>query len=396
VDFDPELYTRWVQYGALSPIFRTHSAKNALLNKEIWNFRGDFFNAQHDAIRLRYTLAPYIYTMARKAYETGISLCRPMYYDYPEKDEAYRFDRQYQFGDDILVAPIGAPAVNGYSKVKVWLPEGNNWYEWHTGTILTGGQVIERDFAIDEYPVFVKAGAIIPMYGSEVMNLEENPDRLKLGIFPGGVSSGQLYEDEGNNKDYVSHCAYTNFKTRRLTDSSLEITLDPVKGSYPGMKNKRSYLITLFGSAMPESVIADGRTINWQSADQENSWSYNGDELSANINIAAVDVNKGLTLRINFGKNNNVEINNGLRGKFKRLIRASTDLKYKKSTLVLPGAIGNAVETNRKLEYDPKNFSQIIQQFNTDYSRIPENIKMLNLDKDIGNWYLSYLGLNKE
>ncbi len=104
---------------------------------------------------------------------------------------------------------------------------------------------------------------------------------------------------------------------------------------------------------MPESVIANGRNIKWQSADQENSWSYNGDELSANINIAGVDVDKGLTVRINFGKNQDVEINNGLRVKFKRLIKATTELKYKKSTLVLPGAIGNAVETNRKLEYDP-------------------------------------------
>lgn len=391
-DFDPELYTRWMQYGALSPIFRTHSAKNATLNKEIWNFRGDFFTAQHDAIRLRYTLAPYIYTMARKTYDTGISLCRPMYYDYPEKDEAYRFDRQYMFGDDILVAPIGTPTINGFSKIKVWLPGGNDWYEWHTGTILAGGRVIERDFAIDEYPIFVKAGAIIPMYGNEVMNLEENPDRLKLGIFPGGVSSGQLYEDQGNTKDYVSNCAYTGFKTRRLSDHSLEIILEPVKDTYPGMKNKKDYLITLFGSAMPESVTVNGEEVNWQGTDQGNFWDYNGDELSANLHIAKVDVDRKLTVLVNFGRNKDVELNTGLRGKFKRLSRATNDLKYKVSTLVLPKTVGTAVETNRKLAYDPKNFSQIIKQFNINYSRIPESIKALNLNKDIENWYLRYLG----
>lgn len=391
-DFDPELYTRWMQYGALSPIFRTHSAKNATLNKEIWNFRGDFFTAQHDAIRLRYTLAPYIYTMARKTYDTGISLCRPMYYDYPEKDDAYRFDRQYMFGDDILVAPIGTPTTNGFSKIKVWLPEGNDWYEWHTGTILAGGKVIERDFAIDEYPIFVKAGAIIPMYGNEVMNLEENPDRLKLGIFPGGVSSGQLYEDQGNDKDYAGNCAYTGFKTRRLSDHLLEIILEPVKGTYPGMKNKKDYLITLFGSAMPESVTVNGETVNWQRTDRGNSWDYNGDELSANINIAEVEVDRKLTVLVDFGRNKDVEINNGLRGKFKRLNSATTDLKYKVSTLVLPKTVGIAVETNRKLEYDPKNFFDIITQFNINYSGIPESIKALNLNKDIENWYLRYLG----
>jgi len=391
-DLDPELYTRWMQYGALSPIFRTHSTKRATLNKEIWNFRGDFFKAQHDAIRLRYTLAPYIYTMARKTYDTGISLCRPMYYDYPENDEAYSFDRQYQFGDDILVAPIGTPAINGFSKIKVWLPEGNDWYEWHTGTILTGGQIIERKFAIDEYPIFVKAGAIIPMYNNEVMNLEENPDTLKLGIFPGGISSGQLYEDQGNNKDYVSDYAYTSFRTKKLSDNSLEITVDPVNGSYPTMKNNKDYLITLFGSVMPESVFVNGEKVNWQPTAKGNSWSYNGDELSANISLAKIDVTSKLTVLVNFGKNKDVEINNGLIGKFKRLNIATTDLKYKVSTLVLPRSVGNAVETNRKLEYDPKGFSKIIEQFNTDYSNIPESIKVLNLDKDIENWYLTHLG----
>ena len=71
------------------------------------------------------------------------------------------FRNQYLFGDDILVAPITAPGKDGYATLKVWLPEGD-WYEWQTGTMLAGGRVVERTFALDEYPVYVKAGAVLP------------------------------------------------------------------------------------------------------------------------------------------------------------------------------------------------------------------------------------------
>lgn len=105
--------------------------------KEIWRYRDEYFDALYNAVRLRYQLVPYIYTMARETYETGVSLCRPMYYDYPEDERAYTYSRQYMFGDNILVAPIGAPMENGVSDVKVWLPAGNDWYEAY-------GHVIER------------------------------------------------------------------------------------------------------------------------------------------------------------------------------------------------------------------------------------------------------------
>lgn len=88
---DPEMYVRWMQFGALSPIMRTHSQKNANMNKEPWGFDAEYCGILRETIRQRYKMAPYIYTMARKAYDEGLSLCRPMYYDYPEHKEAYDF-----------------------------------------------------------------------------------------------------------------------------------------------------------------------------------------------------------------------------------------------------------------------------------------------------------------
>ena len=118
---DPEMYTRWLQFGALSPIMRTHSQKGAKLNKEPWVFDKEYCDIIRETIRQRYVMAPYIYTMARKGYDDGLSLCRPMYYDYPENKEAYDFGNEYMFGDDVLVAPVTTPAKDGYAQVRVWL-----------------------------------------------------------------------------------------------------------------------------------------------------------------------------------------------------------------------------------------------------------------------------------
>ena len=106
---DPEMYTRWLQFGALSPIMRTHSQKSAGLNKEPWVFNKRYCDILRKTIRQRYEMAPYIYTMARKGYDEGLSLCRPMYYDYPESKEAYEFRIENMYRDNILVAPAKPP-----------------------------------------------------------------------------------------------------------------------------------------------------------------------------------------------------------------------------------------------------------------------------------------------
>ena len=121
---DRELFVRWMQFGAFSAIMRTHSMKSAAMNKEPWAFSQEYFDVLRQTILMRYKVAPYVYTMARKTYDDGISLCRPMYYDYPDAQEAYSFKGQYMFGDDMLVAPVTSPMKEGYATVKVWLPEG--------------------------------------------------------------------------------------------------------------------------------------------------------------------------------------------------------------------------------------------------------------------------------
>jgi len=157
--YDTELYLRWLQFGVFSPIMRVHSTKDASIQKEPWLLSDTAQQVIHDAVALRQRLRPYIEQMAQVAHETGISLCRPLYYDYPQAEEAYekRWRNEYMFGDDILVAPITQPMENSLSTLKIWLPEGE-WVDVVSGETISGNQVIERSYRINQYPVFCKPG----------------------------------------------------------------------------------------------------------------------------------------------------------------------------------------------------------------------------------------------
>jgi len=377
---DPELYTRWMQYGALSPIFRTHSSKNSLLNKEPWNFSGIYGDAINQAIRLRYELAPYIYTMARETYDSAIGLCRPLYYDYPGSENAYTFKTEYQFGDDLLVAPIGTPADNGITVKKVWLPEGNDWYEWNTGTLLKGGSIPDRSFSIDEYPLYVKAGAIIPMNGDTTQNLDGQPGTVHLGIFPGAAGKGRLYEDEGDNKDYAKKYSITSFSTTLDDNGNTSLTVAPVKGDFKGMRKTRNYVISFYGRVMPASISVSGQPVPYTPEGKSAHWYYDGRQMSINLFIPDVDVNTGKQIVVRFKKVDQPDIN-GLPEKLKRLYDVTEKLKYEDAFVVLPHRLAEMEELNRALEYYPDKYTQLVNNFNRDYPLLPAMIQ----DSRLGN-----------
>lgn len=394
---DPELQTRWLQYGVFNPIFRTHSAKSAFLNKEVWNFRGDYFQAQYEAIQLRYALAPYIYTMARKTYDSALSICRPMYYDYPRQNQAYQFNRQYMFGDDMLIAPIGAPAENGVSNITVWLPAGSDWFEWHTGTLLKGGQVLQREFLTDQYPVYIKAGAIVPMYNNAVKNLEENPENITITVFPGEKGAGVLYEDAGNDQDYQKKYATTLYDGQLINNNTYQLNIHPTQGSYTGIRKTKNYTIQLCGVAVPEKIRVNGNEISFQHfLPKENSgWRYNGKELSIEISLPAVQISDKTIIQITYQDSVKVDVNTGIKNQFKTITALSQELKYKMPKIIFPELLGALETTGIMLEYHPQQFSKLLYDFQKNYNRLPELIQQLNMDEETTAWFLKTLKLNR-
>ena len=376
---EPELYTRWLQYGCFSPIMRTHSTKNAAIKKEIWNFAPEYATAQHDAIRLRYALVPYIYTMSRKTFETGIGLCRPMYYDYAKQPEAYSYKEEYMFGDNMLIRPITTPSKDGFATVKVWLPKGNDWYEWSTGTLLKGGQILERSFSINEYPVYVKAGSVIPMYNNQIQNLDKNPNNLTLGIFPGGSGNFQVYEDNGNNKNYKNQFAKTNIASQ-LDDKELIVNIAPTVGNYQDMAERKKIKIKLFGTQPPLKVSMNGKPLQFNPDSRDGCWNYDGDNLCLNILLPDQSCKVARQLRITYNEAPGILTTAGLVEKFKRLSMITSVLKNGDNGndgIYIPKNLGFAEETNRLLSYHPMNFANYLENFERYYKLIPEEIRLL-------------------
>ncbi|MDR2041110.1 MAG: glycoside hydrolase family 31 protein [Tannerella sp.] len=257
---DPELYLRWIQYGVFSPILRTHATSASHIERRIWKYPN--FPQMLQALKLRYALIPYIYTSARYAYDTGISLCRPMYYDYPEREEAYLHEAQYMFGNDILVAPV-TRSDNGTGTVSqtVWLPEGN-WYEAATGTMLEGNRKVTRMFTREQIPYYYREGAVIPLY-PEIKHLQTRPDTLIVQFVPGASGELQFYEDENDNDNYESGaCTWTAISQAEQNGENVYAIL-PRQGAFDGMPEQRAYRLELLEKALPASVEFAGGTGTW-------------------------------------------------------------------------------------------------------------------------------------
>jgi alpha-glucosidase (family GH31 glycosyl hydrolase) len=229
---DPELYTRWIQWGALSPILRTHTTKNPEAERRIWAYPPEYFEAMKKAFELRYELIPYIYTAARQCYETGLPICRPLYYEWPDLDEAYKHPGEYMFGDQMLAAPVTEPSdpISKCAMVEVWLPPGK-WTNWFTGRTYTGPGTFPLVVPLDEIPLFVKEGGIIVTQGRGHRNDDGLGKALVIKLFPGGTGETRLYQDDGSSQGYVLSGAPWTTVSETTSDGKRQISIKATGGA---------------------------------------------------------------------------------------------------------------------------------------------------------------------
>lgn len=377
---DPEMYTRWLQYGGFSPVMRTHSSKSGSLNKEPWVFEETYSEVIRQTVRQRYEMVPYIYAMARKGYDEGISLCRPLYYDYPQCQEAYDFRSQYMFGDNMMIAPVTKPGVDGFAEMEVWLPEGS-WYELHTGTLLEGGSVMKRHFAIDEYGVYIKAGSILPFYDDTVNNLNGNDEDIIVTVFPKGDGTFRMYEDAGNDKDYASSYAFTDLSSV-WNGAEQVITISPRDGSYKGMPSDRNFKVKVAGSTAPASV-----TVNGEPA----SFSYDGYDFSFTVDIQETDCSAEKIVRITYPASDTV-IADGIVGLSRRIARSIEALKFRTGADPID-ALAELGSVNEAVLYNPEKAMELTAAFMAGYANLPEILKQQPRIKDSDiDWFLSHCG----
>ena len=283
---DPDIYLRWMQYGVFTPVFRTHATNWEGIERRIWKY--DNFPLLLETVKLRYALMPYIYTAARQAYDTGVSLCRPLYYEWPEAENAYLFEDEYMFGDDILVAPVVTKHdADGLTTRRTWLPEGR-WYDVCRNTVVEGNRVMADRYKMEEIPCFYKAGSVI-VNNPPMMNLSTRPDRLILKVVPGANGETSLYEDENDTEGYKQG-AYT---TTRISHDGNVLTIYPRVGRFPGMPDGRAYTVEFLGVNKPKSVSINGQTL---AAD---AWSYDVKNRLLMVNVPYTACSKETKIMLN-------------------------------------------------------------------------------------------------
>nr|WP_283617296.1 TIM-barrel domain-containing protein [Alteromonas macleodii] len=257
--FDPELYTRWLQFGTFSPVFRPHAQDN-IAPEPI--FHADPAKSiARKFIQLRYDMLPYNYSLAFENALYGTPLMRPLAMAYGESDWFENAD-SYLWGDGLLVSPVTSA---NQAEWPTLLPEGV-WFDFFSDTKYQGGQTVNYPLSQDNYPVWVKAGSFMPM--TKGLSRTEQFDARKIEMHywhdnSVNSSSYTYYEDDGKNPASVKKGLYTKLLLNASVDdkAALTLTLDS-EGSYIGMPKQRDITYVVHGlSEKPQSVSLDGRSV---------------------------------------------------------------------------------------------------------------------------------------
>ena len=232
------LQLRWFQYGAFVPIFRLHGQPPY---REIWNIAPDGTPEQDSFIhylKLRYSLLPYIYTLAGDTWQKDGTILRALAMDFPDDAKAREVADQYLFGPAFLVAPV--TTFKATSR-PVYLPAGTTWIDFDTGTRYQGGQTIEAAAPLQRMPLFVRAGSIVPRTVVQ-QYVDEQPDApLTIEVYTGADGSFSLYEDDGRNYGYER--GESSRIPMTWNQHSGELVIGAREGRYPGMVASREIRI---------------------------------------------------------------------------------------------------------------------------------------------------------
>lgn len=255
-----ELYTRWYQYGSFLPIFRSHGTDT---KREIWQFgeKGDmFYESIEKFTLLRYKLIPYIYSLAAMVTLKSYTIMRLLAFDFKDDANVYDIKDQYMFGNNLMICPVTDPMYyksnstiieNALKVRQVYLPKDSLWYDFWTWETFLGGQMVTASASIDIMPIYVKAGAIIPMVETAQHTGESSEQEIDIYVYAGDNGSFTLYQDENDNYNYEKGI----YSTIDMTWDQVEgkFTLHKRKGNYPDMP--KSIIFKVYGISNESKIV---------------------------------------------------------------------------------------------------------------------------------------------
>ena len=258
---DPELYIRWMQFGVFQPIYRPHAHPSVPPEPIFWD--EDTKRIVRDAIRLRYQLLPYHYTLMFENATAGLPLMRPLMYVDDDPGLVDRLDT-YLWGDALLVAPILEPDL---TERRVPLPRGSHWFNWWTGERHAGGHSVAVPVVLDHIPVFVRGGAFVPTIPAILNTRDYNPAELQIDFYADpwvSTSTGHVYDDDGQSPGAHDDQQYERllFYSERTADGGLVLRVDGERFDYPGRPDQRILRFRVHGlDCAPTLVRLDGENI---------------------------------------------------------------------------------------------------------------------------------------
>jgi hypothetical protein len=279
-------YIRWLQFGTFQPIFRLHADENTDSNRLPWQYP-NVINQAKDFIRLRHALVPYTYSLAHESSNGGLPIVRGMYFYHPESPEAYSFDKQYFYGENILVSPIVTAGET--ASTSVWFPNGK-WTNYFTNEVVTGPATKTVTVNYSAMPAYIKAGGIIPLKPYTDFIGQKLDDLLTLKVYAGADGDFSLYEDEGDNRNYQAG----NYALTRLTydDAQQKLTIPTQQGTYNGAPQKRAYDIVLYNAVIPTKVLLNDIALNVIAPNSGEGWWIANGIVYVHLNEAPVLDNK--------------------------------------------------------------------------------------------------------
>ena len=276
---NPELYARWIELGTFYPFMRTHTCQGTHA-QEPWSFGNEVEEIAQRAIKLRYRLLPYLYTLAHRAHERGEPSFRPLVFDFPNDAHVYQLDDQVMVGPHLLVAPVYRP---GQSHRMVYLPAGI-WYDFWTGQRVSSGHHTVQA-PLGRIPVFVRGGAVLPL-GNERASTVEPLDELTLNIYPAGERDWTLLEDDGLS------FAYREGEVARLetrvseADEEVFVEVTPDYGRFEPAP--RDLVVAVCLASPPERVTLAGEEVaaDWDETRRTTSVRWRDDGRSREIVVS--------------------------------------------------------------------------------------------------------------
>jgi alpha-glucosidase len=286
------------------------------------------------------------------------------------------------FGDNMIVAPVVSPIdkATGLASESVWLPDGE-WVEWNTGKHFTGPVELTRKFSIRETPVYVRAGAIIPMAPKMEHTGEKPIDPLIINVFPlsaGEKSQYTLYEDSGKARDYqIGKDAWTDLKASE-NNGTLTLTVAPVRGGYAGMPTQRSYEIRLPGDWPPESVTVNGGALA-PAEEGKQGWRYDGNTLTTIVNTPHFPVSSAVTIAVKRNADlvaRRKELD-GFAGAMTRLREAYDSLNETWPLGWSPDELIDAMQSGDRMTYHPEAAAKELTHYGEVLSKAQEQVQAL-------------------